>query len=505
MATMISKTGWRNMSRETSTNRWKRWRVAPLWLASTVVAMVVSTVVSTVAHAQDVPYSNYLVGRRALGLGGAFVGLADDPSATFHNPAGLAFLPKTSVSTSLWLIAWQRRNIDGGWRTNTGLVDLDDEAINSPPLVVTAVARLGRRDARGFKRHALGLAVLKPLRVNYRLAARIAQVAGQPTDSLATIDVIHRDNARWYGVSYTYGPTARALSFGVSGFVALRSLVHEEVELHGVGGAPSSPGAYDIARHSLFSAQTRHLVLRFGVMRAVSPRWRVGAMVQVPGIALYGRADNREDTYDVDADGDVVLAQASHRGMNTTRPIPWELRVGATFFPMPRALVTVDLGVHGGVGSDASPASLVDQLAMPNPRFLVMRAHSRPSVRAALGGEVMLSARMPMRGGVLAYRSGMPTVPETSERISAHDMHTVGGSLSIGFILSGGHELSFGAAGIHSWGTGSGLDQTNPDQVAYLARDATETRVLLFVGGGRRAAKQFAKTLVKKSEQWILH
>jgi long-chain fatty acid transport protein len=36
-------------------------------------------------------WNNTLIGWRALGIGGAFVGVADDPSAIFYNPAGLVF------------------------------------------------------------------------------------------------------------------------------------------------------------------------------------------------------------------------------------------------------------------------------------------------------------------------------------------------------------------------------------------------------------------------------
>ena len=39
-------------------------------------------------------WNNTLMGCRALGLGAAFVGVADDPSAVFYNPAGLAFQPE---------------------------------------------------------------------------------------------------------------------------------------------------------------------------------------------------------------------------------------------------------------------------------------------------------------------------------------------------------------------------------------------------------------------------
>lgn len=36
-------------------------------------------------------WNNTLMGCKALALGGAFVGVADDPSAIFYNPAGLVF------------------------------------------------------------------------------------------------------------------------------------------------------------------------------------------------------------------------------------------------------------------------------------------------------------------------------------------------------------------------------------------------------------------------------
>ncbi|MGH9162460.1 MAG: hypothetical protein ACRD2X_21040, partial [Vicinamibacteraceae bacterium] len=45
------------------------------------------TVSAAAAAAQPIE----LVGARALGMGGAFVAVADDATATYWNPAGLAF------------------------------------------------------------------------------------------------------------------------------------------------------------------------------------------------------------------------------------------------------------------------------------------------------------------------------------------------------------------------------------------------------------------------------
>lgn len=453
------------------------------------------------ARGQDVPYENYLVGDRALGLGGAFVGLADDASATFHNPAGLTSLPDTSVSSSFWLVALNHREIERGWITLEGNANLADYEINSPPLVVTAVARLGQPDAHGHRRHAVGAALLKPLRVNYRFSA----ATGADTASLSTLDVVHHDNARWYGVSYAYRVSSR-LSLGTSAFAALRSMSHEEIEIHGMDGPvqPSPPG-FAITRHSLFSASLYHIVWRAGLAWNPAPRWRLGLMVQAPGIRVGGTASNREVTHDVDATGAATIERIKHSGLSPRRRIPWEVRMGATWFLSRRSLLTTDLAVHGGVGSIDSPIALVDEQAdIPQPRLLVMETYLEPTVRMAFGGEIVIANRVPIRGGLFGYRSGVPTLPDISTAPSASDLNTMGASLSIGILLADGHEVSFGAAGTRSWGMAAALDQAGLGPASYLATPTRETTILVFVSGGKRAAKRIAKKLVKKSEEWIL-
>jgi len=44
------------------------------------------------------------VGSKALNMGGAFRGLADDWSSAFWNPAGLAYLPSSEFSTNFYTI-----------------------------------------------------------------------------------------------------------------------------------------------------------------------------------------------------------------------------------------------------------------------------------------------------------------------------------------------------------------------------------------------------------------
>lgn len=56
-------------------------------------------------------FLNYGVGARALGMGGAYVSMADEPNAIFWNPAGLGFVKNIHLSTTFPL--WIRRDILG--------------------------------------------------------------------------------------------------------------------------------------------------------------------------------------------------------------------------------------------------------------------------------------------------------------------------------------------------------------------------------------------------------
>lgn len=464
--------------------------------------MLATALFAAPAAAQDIPYHNYLVGDRALGLSGAFVGLADDASATFHNPAGLAVLPDASISVSFWVMAFSHREAEQGWVSLEGSSDLSDNEFSSPPLVVTAVAKLGKRDHLGRKRHAIGMALLKPLRLKYRYA--VSAQRGDPS-ALSTFDVLHSDQARWYGVSYSYD-TQCGVSYGATAFLSFRSLHHEEIEIHGVNGPPTpSPDAFEITRHSEFQASLTHVVWRLGVLWAPKPSFRLGAMMQLPGWALSGDATNREVTVDlVDDMGTMAqVKRVEHRFLTASRPIPLELRFGGTWYPNNRSLITADVTIHGPAGSRNDPVQLIDDASMPRPRFLAMETYLGPSVRAAIGGETFASERVPVRGGLMVYRSGLPNVPQQSDRFSASDLNTVGASVSVGRILSGGHELSFGAAGTYAWGNGSALDQTPRDAAIYGVTPVSETRVLVFMSGGKRAFKRLARRLYNESQKLI--
>lgn len=77
----------------------------------------------------SVPFSFSNPGARAMGMGGAFLGLADDASAAYANPAGLTQLVAPEVSAEVRSVRNNTRWLDGGAapvdESGTGPIDPD--------------------------------------------------------------------------------------------------------------------------------------------------------------------------------------------------------------------------------------------------------------------------------------------------------------------------------------------------------------------------------------------
>lgn len=77
-------------------NRWKIMKISKFVLLSCLSL----SYFATTGKADQYHYSNILIGDRAIGLGGAYTGIADDASGVYYNPAGLGFALSNDVSGS---------------------------------------------------------------------------------------------------------------------------------------------------------------------------------------------------------------------------------------------------------------------------------------------------------------------------------------------------------------------------------------------------------------------
>lgn len=82
----------------------------------------------TLAFADDYHYNNTLIGDRAAGMGGAYIAVSDDPSGMYYNPAGLAYSTGRNLSASVNAYYNLQKKYEGviggnGWtRTSSSLL-----------------------------------------------------------------------------------------------------------------------------------------------------------------------------------------------------------------------------------------------------------------------------------------------------------------------------------------------------------------------------------------------
>ncbi len=455
-----------------------------------VLTLLAGVLVSAPARADEGPYSNFMVGERALGLGGAAVAVADDPGAIFHNPGGIASLTTSAASGSLWALLRGTRLVEDGYQTQLGSTDLDYSAGLSFPAFLAGVVKLGERHADDVRPHALGAAIVSPHSDEYRFIAQLSE-----GDAVDRLEVRHGDKARWYGIAYGYR-LRPGLSLGLSTFLAQRSLSHDEVEINARENLPmdSTFGSL-LSRASTLDISVYHLVPRLGLHLDLTRELRAGMMLQPPAIELSSSVS--AERLDALAGPDpTAITVSGDSGLDANLPIPWELRLGVTWLNRPITLLTLDVSIFGPAGSPSDPLPLVagasDELLG---EFVPRETYRRTALRGAIGFESELHPIVPIRGGLFFERSSAPEVLSTSDAYVRPRLSTFGGAFSLG-LRSGGYDLSFGLTGLIGRGEGLALIRSDdPGDPRFRAADVTDTVLMVFIGGAKSAVKRFVKTL----------
>ena len=148
-----------------------RHRLAHVGIGVTFVALLFSSPLTRIAAAQDVPqplltaqFSFSNPGARSLGLGGAFVALADDATAAWANPAGLVQIARPELSaegrywsySSPFVVSGRIRGAATGvgLDTNSGLM-LDASDYDTSGLAFLSFVYPKGRLSLAFYRHIL--------------------------------------------------------------------------------------------------------------------------------------------------------------------------------------------------------------------------------------------------------------------------------------------------------------------------------------------------------------
>lgn len=478
-----------------------------LWMWATVLATELAT---AEAHADPTHHNQVLVGGRALGMAGAATGLADDSASVFYNPAGLATLPGSNASASFQLRAFEKVEI-GGALSAARLGDLEYDSSPTRAVYASAIVKVGEEDANGFSPHALALSTVHPDQQQLTFSGR-----SQEDNNFAGADIDANDDTIWTGVSYAYAVRSR-WALGLSLFWAQRNYTHREAWLGALGvtpreytdpsGAVASAFAPDqlVASIRKVTLTAHSLVARLGARVDLSEHWRLGVMLQPPGIELSASAQVSEHRLSQNRDAPgapFATYYQSSQPAGASSPIPWEARIGGAYTS---DSFTIDLDVlfHGPSGTAQSPVTAVsqppaDEFFGTPPRFPFLFApqyYTKFLVNAALGVEGLIANVVPWSAGVFTDRSAAPSIPSSSPTFALQHVNRYGVTASAGW-RDYGYDILIGGAYI--FGSGQAL-VPNIDANEYVASDWHERSIVFFLSGQKSALNKAAKA----AADWI--
>jgi long-subunit fatty acid transport protein len=464
---------------------------------------------SAPARADRFHYQGLLIGQRAIGIGGAFTGLADDPSAAFYNPGGLAQIPKDGVSISLSLSAFDQRKIDDGLHTNVGTVDLTYKGRPTVPVSATMMLKLGKKDADNFRSHAVAFSTFMRDRDNFVYKASVVdQIPDDPLRRRSVEAELRAERSElWYGPSYAYRLSPR-WHFGISAFLSVLRTGAEtqttlmEGDVVGPIKETGTPAANPTFREQVRSldATARRLLFRIGTLYKPTPALSFGIMFQTPTVHLNskGTLDDRITT--INGPDNVGTFTHVKRDITTVSPDPWELRVGVGYHATQWLLLSLDASAYGGTASEQHPQKNVSVHESKDPNdveptlgsLFMPSWYRRPTGNVSAGAQVDAGRFLSLSAGFFTDFSSAPSIRKTASAYSEPDVDHLGATWACAF-RKNRYNVSVGLLAL--WGQGDGY-AFNADTAASeppLSRTTvTDRTFMIFLYGYSRALEQAA-------------
>ncbi len=396
-----------------------------LRMFSAAMAMVfILLVMSGVSTADEFHYNNLLIGDRATGMGGAYTGVSDDPSGLYYNPAGIVYTTGRNLSASVnayYNTSKEYKNVIGGngWTRN---------ATSLLPNFFGIVQPLGKLKF-GFS-YAVPDSIKEDQ--DQTFGGNIPTTLGSPAIRY-TINFNNEDSTYLIGPSIA-GELTSSLSAGLTLYMYHRSnqtILNQLIVLQ--------DGRFEWSNQYIEKVERGYKPI-LGVMWTPAEKLSIG--VSLAKILVYSSSVMSQSIIkDANAatPNDFTIVDV---GSSTRKKYPYELRLGAGYFPSSSLLVSADAAYYTKVTD-----------AVNGDRVSVMNI--------ALGTEYFLNKSWAVRGGLYTDMANTPkldpALTNQDEKIDLYGMSlsisnfsrntsiTLGGSLTMGTgkaqILSGSKDI----------------------------------------------------------------
>ena len=379
---------------------------------------------SSVSTADEYHYNNMLIGDRATGMGGAYTGVSDDPSGLYYNPAGIVYTTGRNLSASVnayYNTSKEYKNVIGGngWERKATAV---------LPNFFGIVQPLGK--------YKFGFSYAVPDSIkedqDQTFWGSFPTTLGSPATRY-TINFNNEDNTYLIGPSIA-GELANSLSAGLTLYLYHRSsqsILNQLIVLQ--------DGRFEWTNQYIEKVERGYKPV-LGFMWTPAEKLSIGlslAKIIVYSASVMSQSILKDANAATPNDFTIVDTGSSMR-----KKYPYELRVGAGYFPSSSLLMSADGAYYTKVTDPVNG----DRVSVLN---------------LAVGTEYYLNRSWAVRGGLYSDMANTPKLDPTrtnqDEKIDLYGMSlgisnfsrntsiTLGGSLTMGSgkaqILSGSTEI----------------------------------------------------------------
>ncbi len=450
------------------------------------------------ADAQALYYRSIPIGERAIGLGGTYTAIADDPSASFYNPAGLMDGGRFSILGSLSSIVFTRQTIEQAFDSPLGTQDFESTTSTTLPHFVGTTVKFGKQR---FGDHRWAVAYSSFEISRERFGASFTEIEENGSADLRLSD---NYRTRYWGVSIATR-IKKHVSIGLSAFLSEQSYNYSE-DLGLAFGGELLPNGLRVdgsafTQSTGLGVNTWSFLFRLGALYLINAKWQVGFMFQPPNapIKQSGGVFRRTTVNTPDESAFFLFDEGDYK---TRYPIPFELRVGTRFKINTLTTLTWDVSVHGPVK---------DRQVFPIPEevegvrgglgaYFANTTQRRWTPNASIGCEHLFGKAV-VAGGLFTNISAAPPVPESSDVYRPDQISMFGASLSVG-VDTKGYRLTFGATGY--FGRGDALAVTVDSDAAVAPYQRTKSNMaglVLYVAGAVTLASKGAKEVQEKYKE----
>ncbi|MFH1131980.1 MAG: hypothetical protein V1754_11635 [Pseudomonadota bacterium] len=395
----------RGISKRSHSVRNDKW-CAHCILGTTLIALLVFP---HRVFADDNHYQNYLLGERAVGLGGAFTAISDDSSGAFYNPAGLAETPHSSLSLSAAMYGFSSRSSS----INTSSpIEGNDSTFISYPTTTAWIQRVRKGNEDGSGRIQLAVSLFTPYSDVWR--TRWAYSMGLPSPApnrerkLDVVEVtLAEDDTIWLGASFAW-KIWKWVSIGATVFGTLRTGVYH---FHGLYiRSLWTDGVIDdaltLARRTELKFRHWGLLGVVGLQFRITEELRLGLSFRTPQYAISGTGDLNVLTMNGELDPQPEL-QIESIGLDATfqERQPFKATLGVAYLRPRDFGLSLDFSVYGTTSQYP-----VLKFTYEGKQEELFPTKKKVTIQVNWGGEYYLWERVPLRLGFFTNLSSLDPV-----------------------------------------------------------------------------------------------